>query len=102
MIFRTYNPKRDKKAVHEIWKEVGWIDGDDFKPMDTLIESTLTLVADANKRAECLVVGWDGVAGTSEFTLDTITVDVIPEPATIGLIAIGSVGLLLGRRKFML
>jgi predicted acetyltransferase len=55
-----YNPKKDKKAVHEIWKEVGWIEGDDYKPMDILIENSRTIVADINKRPECLVVSWLG------------------------------------------
>ena len=50
---------------------------------------------------DVLVVGWDGVAGTSEFAFDTITVDIVPEPSAFALIggflALGSV--MLRRRQ---
>ena len=25
--FRDYNPKKDREAVHRIWKEIGWLEG---------------------------------------------------------------------------
>lgn len=35
---------------------------------------------------DVLVVGWDGVAQTSNFAFDTITVDIVPEPSSYALI----------------
>jgi predicted acetyltransferase len=60
MQYRKYNPKKDKEAVHTIWKEVGWVIGNDYKPMDHLIENSLTIVADVSRRPECLVTSWFG------------------------------------------
>ncbi|MCP4633794.1 MAG: hypothetical protein GY855_12780 [candidate division Zixibacteria bacterium] len=60
MKYRKYNPKKDKKAVHRIWKEVGWIEGDDYKPMDIFIESANTIVADIEGEPECLALSSPG------------------------------------------
>ncbi len=60
MKYRKYNPKKDKKAVHRIWKEVGWLEGDDYKPMDVLIEAADTIVVDINSKPECLVISSPG------------------------------------------
>jgi len=53
--YRTYNPERDKDAVHRIWKETGWIEDDDYESMDLILEHHSVIVADVNDRAECLV-----------------------------------------------
>lgn len=60
MNYRKYNPKKDKKAVHRIWKECGWLEGDDYKPMDILIESSKTVVADIRGQPECLALSIPG------------------------------------------
>jgi hypothetical protein len=56
MQYRNYDPEKDKKAANRIWLECGWIEKDDSKPMDTLIEKARTIVADVNGEPECLVV----------------------------------------------
>lgn len=33
--FRRYDPEKDKEAVHQIWKEIGWISEGDEEKMDT-------------------------------------------------------------------
>ena len=30
MKYRNYNPKRDKDAVHRIWREAGWLEKGKF------------------------------------------------------------------------
>ncbi len=53
---RTYNPEKDKTAVHRIWREIGWIEKDQEAIMDRFVEKGRVLVADLNGEAECLVV----------------------------------------------
>jgi GNAT superfamily N-acetyltransferase len=53
---RSYNPAQDADAVRRIWREVGWIDGeDDEKALDVFLESGRTVVADLDGVAECMV-----------------------------------------------
>jgi len=54
--YRVYNPEKDKKAVNRIWLETGWIEKDDPKPMDILVEPSRAIVADINGEPECLVL----------------------------------------------
>lgn len=60
MNYRNYNPEKDKEAAHRIWLEVGWIEGDNYAPMDTLVEHSRTIVADINGQPECLVLSFLG------------------------------------------
>ena len=55
MKYRDYNPKRDKEAVHRIWREVGWLKKGKEEAMDLHVESGRAIVADVNNEAECLV-----------------------------------------------
>jgi hypothetical protein len=62
MNYRNYNPKKDKKAVHRIWLETGWI-GDEKKDkemVDVFIQGGRTLVAEVSGEAECLVASMPG------------------------------------------
>ncbi len=56
MSFRSYNPKRDKEAVHRIWRETGWLEAGKEEQMDLFVECGRALVADMNGEAECLVI----------------------------------------------
>ncbi len=56
MKYRIYDPKKDKEAVHRIWDETGWIEGNNYEPMDILIENGRAVVADLNGEPECLVL----------------------------------------------
>ena len=56
MKIRTYNPEKDKTAVHRIWRETGWLEKDKEELMDICLESSRALVADLDGEAECLVV----------------------------------------------
>lgn len=60
MIHRLYDPEKDRDAVHQIWLETGWIEKDNPKPMDAMIENSQTIVADINGSPECLVVSFPG------------------------------------------
>lgn len=62
MKFRQYAPKKDKKAVHRIWREVGWISDDkkEKKMMNTFLKGSRALVAEINGEAECLVSSMPG------------------------------------------
>lgn len=55
---RNYDPKKDKDAVHRIWREVGWLEKDKKKEetMDLFVECGRALVAEINGEAECLVI----------------------------------------------
>jgi predicted N-acetyltransferase YhbS len=63
MNYRAYNPKTDKAAAHQIWREIGWIDydnKDDEKYLNTFLSSSEVLVAEINGEAECLVASTPG------------------------------------------
>ena len=62
MIFRLYDEKKDKKAVHRIWHEVGWIGSDkkENKAMDIMLSTSRPVVAELNGEAECLVITTPG------------------------------------------
>lgn len=57
MIFRDYDPDRDRQAALRIWREVGWLKDGEKKELGaaTLIDSSHALVAEINGEAECLV-----------------------------------------------
>lgn len=60
MNYRVYNPEKDKEAAHRMGLEAGWIEKDNTKPMDILIEPLRTIVVDVNCEPECLVVSMLG------------------------------------------
>ena len=62
MIFRLYDEKKDKKAVHRIWREVGWLGSDkkENKAMDIMLSTSRPMVAELNGEAECLVITTPG------------------------------------------
>ncbi|MCK4856663.1 MAG: GNAT family N-acetyltransferase, partial [candidate division Zixibacteria bacterium] len=60
MKYRTYNPETDKQAVNRIWYECGWLEKDDPKPMDALLEEAAVIVADVNGEPECLAMSYLG------------------------------------------
>jgi GNAT superfamily N-acetyltransferase len=58
MIWRNYDPERDKAATRRIWHETGWLEQD--KEKEAIMEDWITmgraLVADLQGEAECLVL----------------------------------------------
>jgi len=57
---RNYDPKKDKKAVQRIWREIGWLEKGQEEAMDLFIECGRALVADISGEAECLVASVPG------------------------------------------
>ncbi|MEM7228717.1 MAG: GNAT family N-acetyltransferase [Planctomycetota bacterium] len=55
MTIRPYDPEIDLDAVRCIWRECGWLDGDDTTGMDMALEGCNTIVALADDRPECCV-----------------------------------------------
>jgi len=53
MEYRNYDPKRDKDAIHRIWREAGWIEKGKEEAMDLWIGCSRVFVADINGEAEC-------------------------------------------------
>jgi hypothetical protein len=60
MIFRNYDPDRDKEAVRRIWFEIGWIDKEKTEVLDLFVESGRAMVAEIHGEAECLVTTTPG------------------------------------------
>ena len=60
MTFRFYDSDRDKKAIHRIWFETGWLEQDKTEVMDIYVESGRSMVAEINGEAECLVLTMPG------------------------------------------
>lgn len=61
MIIRSYDPEKDQKAVHRIWREVGWMSSEEqAKNLDTFIKPCKALVTDLNGEAECIVMSAPG------------------------------------------
>ena len=56
MDFRSYDPKKDRDAVHRIWIETGWLQMEHPEPLDLLLENERGLVADLHGEPECLVL----------------------------------------------
>ena len=55
MNIRKYNPQKDKKSVHRIWREIGWLESGKEKIMDTFLEGNSSWVANIKSSPECLV-----------------------------------------------
>ena len=61
MNFRNYDPEKDQKSAHRIFREVGWIeDGKEEKALDIFLSGSRALVADIHGEAECLVNSMPG------------------------------------------
>lgn len=59
MIFRDYDPEKDKDAAHRIWNETGWLKLDNksqIEAMDILVGCGRAMVAEIRGAAECLVI----------------------------------------------
>lgn len=72
MKFRAYDHKRDQKAAHRIWQEVGWMEADNKQQkaaMDSLVECSRALVAEVRGEAECLTLATPGMMRYQEETL---------------------------------
>ena len=54
-MIRRYNVKRDRKAVHRIWRETGWLKKDKTDAMDVFLKGCRSWVGELEKQAECLV-----------------------------------------------
>ena len=56
MLYRSFNPDIDLKAVHRIWRECGWLEKDKESIFDEFIRDQYGLVADLNGSAECFAL----------------------------------------------
>lgn len=54
MTIRRYSARSDKKAVHRIWLETGWLKKEQTEVMDTFLKSTTAWVGRLGNEAECL------------------------------------------------
>jgi len=61
MVFRNYDPERDRDAVHRIWLETNWLEKGKEERMDVFVGSTKALVAELNGEAETLVLSTPGL-----------------------------------------
>jgi len=55
VIYRSYDPTKDKDAVRRIWREAGWLPAGKEDVMDRLLECGQALVAEMNGEPECAV-----------------------------------------------
>ena len=69
MEIRDYDHDRDLEAVKQIWREVGWVDGEGVKVLDELLPTTDTVVFDIDGTAECSVVAVPGTIRIGETDL---------------------------------
>jgi len=58
MNFRSYDAKKDREAVHRIWREVGWMEDEkkEKEAADLHIGAGRAMVCEVNGSAECLVL----------------------------------------------
>ena len=75
MPFRSYDPKKDRDAVHRIWREIGWLEKDKEEWSDLYIEAGRALVAEVNGAAECVVTSAPGTIRhlTEDLPLSVLT-----------------------------
>ncbi len=60
MVFRSYDPERDRDAIHRIWMETSWLEKGKEEMMDVFVGSAKALVAELNGEAETLVLSTPG------------------------------------------
>ena len=77
--FRRYDPEKDKEAVHQIWKETGWISEGDEEKMDAFVDISNALVADLDGQPECLVLT---VPGTIQYLDEELDLSVVTSVTT--------------------
>ena len=71
MNIHDYDAERDLKAVTRIWREVGWIEGDEqAKAMEYFLDGTDTYVALIDGEAECAVMTTPGAIRYQDTDLD--------------------------------
>jgi predicted acetyltransferase len=59
--FRNFDPQKDQKNAHRIWREINWIeDEDEEKMLDAFLREGRAMVADIKGEAECLVTAKAG------------------------------------------
>ena len=58
--FRPYDAARDQKAVHRIWREIGWIESGQEPHLDIFVDACRSWVAEIDGEAECLVLTTPG------------------------------------------
>lgn len=59
---REFDPKKDSRAAHRIWREIAWIDNSEQERyLDIFLSEGRTLVAELGKSAECLVASKSGI-----------------------------------------
>ena len=51
---RGFDKEKDRKAVHRIWREIGWIDKGEEKALDAFLDANDALVAEVNGEVEFL------------------------------------------------
>jgi len=56
MDVRPFDAERDSKAVHRIWREVGWLQEDKTEQQDLLLSCSRATVVEHEGTAECLVL----------------------------------------------
>ncbi len=61
MIYRKFDPDKDKEACHRIWREVGWVESEEHeKAMDIFLQGSRALVGELNGNTEALVISTPG------------------------------------------
>jgi Acetyltransferase (GNAT) domain len=74
MKYRKYSVKKDQKAIHRMWNEIGWVEGGNAKPLDYLLKSGRALVAELNGEAECLAIShW----GDMKYQNETLNLSIV-------------------------
>ena len=60
MVFRSYDPERDRDAVYRIWFETSWLEKGKEEMMDVFVGSAKAMVAELDGEAETLVLSTPG------------------------------------------
>jgi hypothetical protein len=80
MTFRTYDPEKDREAVHRIWRETGWVSSDDEeKMMDVFLSDGRIIVADLDGAPECLAMS---VPGTFRYLQEDLSFSAVAAVTT--------------------
>ncbi|MBE9565476.1 MAG: GNAT family N-acetyltransferase, partial [Proteobacteria bacterium] len=61
MVYREYDPARDKEAARRVWREVGWIEPGKEDVADAFLAGRRAFVAEIQGQAECVVTSASGV-----------------------------------------
>ncbi len=55
MKYRNYDHQKDRKAMNRIFKEVGWIENNNYDGVDILVEESDSILAKIHNNPECIV-----------------------------------------------